>query len=238
MGKPFYKRKGDLADSIHDYGFAATIEVSNHLKRKGHKLEQAIQAKEYLESIVEGDPLILAGVAFNGTVDDAPYTDDVDFIIEIRKYNRGIIDSVAENMCQSRYISKKAPKNGSRFRMSERDFLKKMLSCRGDGLDTSAFFDISRAEDCAKRLGMSREDYSAYVGNICGVGAEMYMKEYFERMIPDGFVVFRHQFVYGVGKNKGRLESDADNILICQQNDFYRTLHLMDKGGDFKVWTL
>jgi hypothetical protein len=216
-----------LADSIDKYGFAATIEVSNHLRRRNKKLGQALFAKSYLEYLTGNGSEIMAGVAFNGDKRSPPSVRDIDFIIEINRYEPERLDDVAGRMLCSRYLSG-----------TEKRFLKRVLGGISDAYPITLFFDSKSGDTCSRRLGMSYDDYVCQISNISGLCTEMYMKSSLEDAIKECIVIHRHEFSYQARQYEGKRQSDADNIVICNQDDFYNAMIDMDKNRDFTTWLI
>lgn len=226
MSVPKDKDAGaNIAYSIQRYGFAATIEVSNHLKERSKKSQQANLAKSYLEEIVLDESEILAGVAFNGGMKEPPYEDGIDFIIEINRYIPSILNNVAEDMLGSRYLSG-----------DDKRFLEKMLSSRCKDVSTVDFFLKESFEDCAKSMGLDPTYYQNHVGNISGLGVEMYVKSCLERLLPDAEIHHRFRFTYKRHGHVENIESDSDNLVICRKPDFYNALYSMNRTEDFTTW--
>lgn len=226
MSKPKDRDEGaTIADSIQNYGFAAAIEVSNHLNERNKKSKQANLAKSYLEEIVLDGSEIFAGVAFNGCLKEPPYEGGIDFIIEINRYMPEVLNGVAEDMLSSEYLSG-----------DEKEFLEKILSSRCNNLSTFDLFLKEKFEDCAKKMELDPNYYMSHVGNISGLGVEMYMKSCLEGLLPDSEIHHRFKFTY---KRHGHVEnivSDSDNLVICRKPDFYNALYSMNKSDDFTTW--
>jgi hypothetical protein len=213
---------GGLADSINTYGFAATIEASNTLNKKNKKLGQTKLVKDYLERITSPDSVIWAGVAFNGNKRDPPFTRGLNFIIEINRYNPEILESVAGSMAHSIYLAD-----------SEKSFLEKMLSKVSTRMPMASFLDTENVARCSSDLGVTAMGYRGGITSITGLCLEMYLQSYFAASIPKGLVILRQKIEYSATGH-----TDADDIIICDEGDFYNTLIDMDRTGDFTTWLI
>jgi len=238
MGKPFYKRRGNLAGSIQYYGFAAAIEATNNLRELetenkktgemitidvyGAKTEQVLLAKTYLELLAAGQAEIIAGIAYNGDLVDPPSNKGLDFLIDINYYNPDRLEKVANDMRYSRYLGKGKP------------LLEAMLSKRCSEFPLPVFFASSQVVPCSKYLGMDVEDYWARLSILKGLCMELYIRNVFDKELEDKVIYSRRKFNFKKGGQV--VSSEADNIIVCGKEEFYDSLNRIQFNKEFTTW--
>ncbi len=230
MSKPSQRKDGYLADSIRRYGFAATIEVTNALVDSKEKVGQSLSAKSYLEQIAGDGPKISAGLAYNGNLVDPCEMSSMDFIIDIACYDPDRLEDVANEMLSSSYLIK------GDLTHRHTSMIEKILESYDEDMPLPTFFAYSSMDECARKIGEDPKQYWCNLSNIKGLCMELYIKSLFGDEIEDRLILNRHKFSLCDEKMGIEREHEADEIVVCKEDDFYAALKRISNDEKFDTW--
>lgn len=198
-----------IRSAILNYGFCATIEVSNGSYRKKKK-KQVGMSKDFLSALTSnmgrGELSVMQGLAI--VKRSSALRQDIDFMIAVGQLDNSILRGVGFDALNGQYLCIPAKRN-----------LEKLLQI-SEKQNKSLYYLVSA-------------DKSNYYGEVKGVLLELYVKKLLDMSFGNSWRrIFSRVEFYGEARQLG----EADIVVVSEEQNFRTVLDRLKCLDHIKVY--